>query len=79
MVTPVAPAPDSPSQASPAPEHPVQAAPPVIAVMVVHEPGDWFSESLASVAAQDYPNLRLVALLTGTTEPVVGEIGRAHV
>ena len=42
-------------------------APPVVAVMVVHEPGDWFEESLSSLAAQDYPDLRLVALVTSST------------
>ena len=51
---------------SPAEERPT-AAPPVVAVMVVHEPGDWFSDAVASLAEQDYPNLQLVALLTGAT------------
>ena len=27
-------------------------APPVVAVMVIHEPGGWFEETLASLAAQ---------------------------
>ena len=40
--------------------------------MVVHEPGEWFAEVLAGLAAQDYPDLRLVAFLTGTTDPEVG-------
>ena len=32
-------------------------APPVVVVMVVHDPGWWFEETLASIAAQDYPQL----------------------
>jgi GT2 family glycosyltransferase len=41
--------------------------------MVVHEPGVWFAETLASLAAQDYPDLRLVALLTSTTPATVAD------
>ena len=33
--------------------------------MVVHEPGDWFDAVLAGLAAQDYPNLRSLLLVTG--------------
>ncbi len=40
-----------------------QLAPSVVAVMVVHEPGDWFDETLESMAAQDYPNLRTLFLV----------------
>ena len=39
--------------------------------MVVHEPGEWFAEVLASLAAQDYPDVRLVAFLTSTTDAAV--------
>ncbi|MEP1122566.1 MAG: glycosyltransferase [Ilumatobacter sp.] len=42
-----------------------QNAPPVVAVVVVHEPGDWFEETLDALADQDYPNLRFLFLLTG--------------
>ncbi|MEY4067908.1 MAG: hypothetical protein RLZZ332_244 [Actinomycetota bacterium] len=52
---------------------PAHAAPPVVAVLVVHEPGDWFAESLASLAMQDYPNLRVVAFLSGSTESAIGD------
>lgn len=41
-----------------------QTAPSVVSVMVVHEPGDWFDETLDALAAQDYPNLRSLFLLT---------------
>jgi len=46
-------------------------APPVVAVVVVHDPGVWFDETVASMAAQDYPNLRLVFLITGAEDEVV--------
>ena len=39
-------------------------APPVVAVVVVHEPGDWFDETLDALAQQDYPNLRFLFLVT---------------
>ncbi len=39
--------------------------PPVVAVSVVHEPGDTFAEVLSSLAAQDYPNLQHLVLITG--------------
>ena len=47
---------------SAAPDAPL--APPVVAVVVVHDPGPWFDESLAALAAQDYPNLNTLFLLT---------------
>ena len=43
-------------------------APPVVAVVVVHAPGEWFDEVLESLAEQDYPNLNTLFLVTG--EPV---------
>ena len=51
-----------------------QAAPPVVAVMVVHEPGAWFEEVLDSIVDQDYPNLRLLFLLTGEQPEVAAQI-----
>jgi GT2 family glycosyltransferase len=44
-----------------------QLAPSVVSVVVVHEPGDWFDETLDAVAAQDYPNLRHLFVTTSTT------------
>ncbi len=38
-------------------------APPVVAVVVVHDPGDWFDETLDAFARQDYPNLRVLFLV----------------
>ncbi len=37
----------------------------MVAVTVVHEPGPWFDDVLAGLRAQDYPNLRLLFLVTG--------------
>lgn len=34
-----------------------------MAVVVVHEPGEWFAETLDAFAEQDYPNLRFLFLL----------------
>ena len=45
-----------------------QLVPSVVSVMVVHEPGDWFDETLRSLAAQDYPSLRYLFLLTPGAE-----------
>ncbi|MEX2627337.1 MAG: glycosyltransferase [Ilumatobacteraceae bacterium] len=45
------------------PERPL--APSVVAVVVVHDPGDWFDQTLAALAAQDYPNLRFLFLVDG--------------
>jgi GT2 family glycosyltransferase len=39
--------------------------------MVVHEPGDWFGESLAALAAQDHPNVRSIFFVTSR----VGDAG----
>ena len=41
-----------------------QQAPPVVAVVVVHEPGDWFDASIDALADQDYPNLRFLFLVS---------------
>ncbi len=42
-----------------------QLAPPVVAVMVVFNPGDWFDEVLDGLADQDYANLRSLFLIVG--------------
>lgn len=36
--------------------------------MVIHEPGDWLTESLRGLASQDYVSLQVLALVTGTSE-----------
>ena len=39
--------------------------PSVVAVVVVHEPGDEFEDVLDGLAAQDYANLKTLFLITG--------------
>ena len=51
-------------------------APPVVVAMVVHEPGPWFGEVLDALANQDYPNLRHLFLVTGTTVSGVHDVLR---
>src|SRR5438552_18667401 len=38
------------------------AAPPVVAVVVVSDPGPWLEETLSSLGAQDYPDLSVLVL-----------------
>jgi GT2 family glycosyltransferase len=40
-------------------------APPVVAVMVVYQPGPWFDEVLQALATQDYSNLKNLFLVVG--------------
>ncbi len=49
-------------------------APPVVAVMVVHEPGAWFTEVLGGLVIQDYANLRLLFLVSGASDEAVAMI-----
>ncbi len=64
-------------------DSPVAIAPPVVAVVVVHEPGPWFDEVVEALAAQDYPSLRVLALVTGsldgTAERVRAALPEAYV
>ncbi len=48
-------------------EQPASAAPPVVAVVVTHDPGAWFEEALAGLAAQDYPALDVLVVDAGST------------
>ena len=41
----------------------IPSAPPVVAVVVVHDPGEWFDDTLDALARQDYPNLRTLVLV----------------
>ena len=47
-----------------------QQAPPVVAVVVVHDPGPWFDETITALAAQDYPNLRMLFLVADGVTPL---------
>lgn len=42
--------------------------PPVVATMVVHEPGEWLVESLRGLVDQDYGSLQILVLVSGTSE-----------
>jgi GT2 family glycosyltransferase len=53
-----------------------KAAPRVVAVVVTHDPGDWFTSTLEALAAQDYPELRVVVMDSGSS-PDPGE-GLVH-
>lgn len=54
-------------------------APPVVLALLVHQPGDWFAETLASIATQDYPRLQTILFLTSTSavEELTGQIRAA--
>jgi GT2 family glycosyltransferase len=59
------------------------AAPAVVAVIVTRNPGPWFDEALAAVAAQDYPNLAVLVIdAASDTDPsprVASALPGAHV
>ncbi|MEO0493097.1 MAG: glycosyltransferase family 2 protein [Actinomycetota bacterium] len=59
-----------------APSEPRAATPSVTAVVVAHDPGAWFEETLDSIVTQDYPRLELV-VVDGTGEGDLGERVRA--
>lgn len=44
-------------------------APPVVVVMVAHDPGWWFEETLASIAAQDYQQISVLVIDAGSADP----------
>lgn len=53
----------------------VSSLPPVVAVMVVHERGEWLAESLQGLAGQNYNALQSLVLVTGLEDdPVSREI-----
>ncbi|MCU1376261.1 MAG: hypothetical protein JWO68_3547 [Actinomycetia bacterium] len=49
-------------------------APPVVVALVTHDAGPWLEECLASLAAQDYPNLSVLVLATGATEDTLARV-----
>ncbi len=51
---------------------PRAATPSVTAVVVAHDPGDWFDETLDSIVTQDYPRLDLV-VVDGTGDDALSE------
>jgi GT2 family glycosyltransferase len=57
---------DAPTSGAPSAPSEATAVPPVVAVVVAHDPGAWFEETLASLAAQTYGNLSVLVVDTGT-------------
>lgn len=49
--------------------------PPVVAVVVAHDPGPWFEETLAALVAQDYPNLAILVVDAASTDEVKPRVG----
>jgi GT2 family glycosyltransferase len=49
-------------------------APPVVAVVVAHDPGSWFEETLASLASQDYAELSILVLDAAGAEEVAPRV-----
>jgi len=56
---------------------PAQVVPPVVAVMVTHDAGQWFEESLAALGAQDYPSLSVLVLDDGSAHDPTDRIAQA--
>ena len=52
------------------------AAPAVVAVFVTRNPGPWFDDALAAVAAQDYPNLATLVLDAASHEDITARVAR---
>ena len=61
---------DVPADAPETPQGDTQVLPPVVIVMVVDDPGAWFEETLASIAAQRYGNASLLVIDTGTDDNI---------
>ena len=55
---------------------PVEGVPAVVAVVVTHDPGDWFEECLTALAAQDYPNLSVLVLDSASAEDPTTRVAR---
>ncbi|MCU4185692.1 glycosyltransferase [Acidiferrimicrobium sp. IK] len=53
---------------------PETTAPPIVAVVVSYDPGPWFDEALASLAAQDYPNLSVLVIDAASLVDLTGRV-----
>jgi GT2 family glycosyltransferase len=49
-------------------------APPVVAVVVAHDPGPWFEETLASLASQDYAELSVLILDAASEQDLTARV-----
>jgi GT2 family glycosyltransferase len=52
----------------PAGDEPVVEIPPLVAVVVTHDPGPWFTETLQSLADQTYPDLAVLVIDTASEQ-----------
>jgi GT2 family glycosyltransferase len=48
-----------------------------VAVVVAHDPGDWFEETLRSLVDQDYPNLSILVIDAGSDVEVKPRVAQA--
>jgi GT2 family glycosyltransferase len=53
-----------------------EVVPPVVIVMVTHDPGWWFDETLESIAAQTYANWSFLVIDAGSTAAVEDAVAR---
>jgi GT2 family glycosyltransferase len=51
-------------------------APPVVVVIVTHDPGPWFETTLEAIGAQDYPEMSVLVLDAGSSEDPTATVGR---
>jgi GT2 family glycosyltransferase len=51
-------------------------APPVVVALVTRDAGPWLEECLASLAAQDYPNLSVLVLASGSADDTMGRVAQ---
>jgi GT2 family glycosyltransferase len=49
-------------------------APPVVVALVTRDAGPWLEECLASIAAQDYPNLSVLVLAAGSADDTLARV-----
>lgn len=55
-------------------DDPELVAPPVVAVVVTHDPGDWFEEALAGLRDQDYPALSVLVVDAASAKDVTPRV-----
>ena len=51
-------------------------APPVVAVIVTNNPGEWFEDTLRAFASQDYPELSILVLDAASTVDPTPRVAR---
>ncbi|MCB1004579.1 MAG: glycosyltransferase, partial [Acidimicrobiales bacterium] len=52
--------------------------PSVVAVVVAHDPGEWFEATMASLADQDYDQLAVLVIDAGSAEPIRDRVGAVY-